>query len=192
MTADHTGLSISLTTTINTLFGAKLVVPETGVLLNNEMNDFSIPNVTNAFGYIPSPANFVRPGKRPLSSIAPVIVEHLNATSLASALYVAIGSAGGSRIITATAQNLMHILDGGLSTADALAQPRVHDQLVPAQVSFEYAFSNETTAFLRDLGANVTWVAPGQSTAQGLRRLANGTFEAAGEPRQKNSGGVAV
>ncbi|KAJ4344414.1 uncharacterized protein N0V89_012156 [Didymosphaeria variabile] len=192
VTADSSGLSISLTTTINTLFGAKLVVPETGVLLNNEMNDFSIPNVTNAFGYIPSPANFVRPGKRPLSSIAPVIVEHLNATSLASALYVAIGSAGGSRIITATAQNLLHILDGGLSVAETLAQPRIHDQLVPAQVSFEYAFSNETTAFLRELGANVTWVAPGQSTAQGLRRLANGTFEAVGEPRQKNSAGVAV
>ncbi|KAJ4300911.1 hypothetical protein N0V90_002999 [Kalmusia sp. IMI 367209] len=192
VTADHTGLSISLTTTINTLFGAKVVVPETGVMLNNEMNDFSIPNVTNAFGYIPSPANFVRPGKRPLSSIAPVIVEHLNATSLASALYVAIGAAGGSRIITATIQNLLHILDGELTTAEALASPRIHDQLVPAQVSFEYAFNNETTAFLKELGANVTWVAPGQSTAQGLRRLSNGTFEAAGEPRQKNSAGFVV
>jgi len=63
---------------------------------------------------------------------------------------------------------------------------------VPAQVSFEYAFNNETTAFMKELGHNVTWVAPGQSTAQGLRRLANGTFEAAGEPRQKNSGGFAV
>lgn len=190
--ADHTGLSISLTTTINTLFGAKLVVEDTGIILNNEMNDFSIPGVTNAFGYIPSPANFVRPGKRPLSSMSPVIVEHLNATSLASALYVAIGAAGGSRIITATVQNLLHILDGGLSTAGALAQPRIHDQLVPAQISFEYAFGNETTAFLKELGANVTWVAPGQSTAQGLRRLANGTFEAAGEPRQQNSGGIVV
>lgn len=192
MTADHTGLSISLTTTINTLFGAKVADNKTGIYFNNEMNDFSIPNVTNAFGYIPSPANFVRPGKRPLSSISPVIVEHLNATSPESAFYVAIGSAGGSRIITATAQNLLHILDGGLSTAEALAQPRLHDQLVPAQVSFEYAFSNETTAFLKELGANVTWVAPGQSTAQGLRRLANGTFEAAGEPRQHNSAGVVV
>ena len=192
MTADHTGLSISLTTTINTLFGAQLADNVTGILFNNEQNDFSIPGVTNAFGYIPSPANFVRPGKRPLSSIAPVIVEHLNATSPASALYVAIGSAGGSRIITATAQNLLHILDGGLSTAEALAQPRIHDQLVPAQVSFEYAFNNGTAAFLQALGANVTWVAPGQSTAQGLRRLANGTFEAAGEPRQKNSAGVVV
>ncbi|KAF2657357.1 gamma-glutamyltranspeptidase-like protein [Lophiostoma macrostomum CBS 122681] len=192
VTADYTGLSISLTTTVNLLFGSQLVVPETGVIMNNEMNDFSIPNVTNAFGYIPSPANFIRPGKRPLSSISPVIVEHLNSSSLADALYVSIGAAGGSRIITATIQNLIHILDGGLTTHDALAQPRIHDQLVPAYVSFEYAFDNSTVAFLEELGHNVTWVAPGQSTAQGLRRLKGGLFEAAGEPRQHNSGGFVV
>lgn len=191
VTADHTGMAVTLTTTVNLLFGSKLVVPETGVIMNNEMNDFSIPNTSNAFGYIPSPANFIRPGKRPLSSISPVIVEHLNST-LVNAFYVAIGAAGGSRIITATIQNLIHILDGNKTTAQALAQPRIHDQLVPAQVAFEYAFDNSTTKFLKDLGANVTWVAPGASAAQGLRRLANGTFEAAGEPRQKNSGGFAV
>ncbi|KAF2109039.1 gamma-glutamyltranspeptidase 1 precursor [Lophiotrema nucula] len=191
VTADHTGMSVTLTTTVNLLFGSQLVVPETGVIMNNEMNDFSIPNTTNAFGYIPSPANFIRPGKRPLSSISPVIVEHLNSTLLNS-FYVAIGAAGGSRIITATIQNLIHILDGGLTPAEALAQPRLHDQLVPAVVSFEYAYDNSTTAFMKDLGHNVSWVAPGQSTAQGLRRLPNGTFEAAGEPRQSNSGGFVV
>lgn len=192
VTADHSGLAISLTTTINTLFGSKVVVPETGVIMNNEMNDFSIPNTTNAFGYIPSPANYIHPGKRPLSSISPVIVEHLNASSLADAFYIAVGAAGGSRIITATIQNVLHLLDGRMTTAQALAQPRIHDQLVPAQVSFEYAFDNRTTAYMKALGANVTWVAPGQSTAQGLRRLGNGTFEAAGEPRQANSGGFVV
>lgn len=190
VTADKSGLAITLTTTVNLLFGSKLVVPETGVIMNNEMNDFSIPNTTNAFGFIPSPANFIRPGKRPLSSISPVIVEHLNAT--VNAFYVAIGAAGGSRIITATIQNLIHILDGGLTTAEALARPRIHDQLVPAQVTFEYAFDNSTTAFLKEVGANVTWVAPGGSTAQGLRLLKNGTFEAASEPRQVNSGGFVV
>ncbi|KAH7073018.1 gamma-glutamyltranspeptidase-like protein [Paraphoma chrysanthemicola] len=190
--ADHTGLAITLTTTVNLLFGSKLVVPETGVIMNNEMNDFSIPGVSNAFGYIPSPANFIRPGKRPLSSISPVIVEHLNSTSLIDAFYVAIGAAGGSRIITSTIQNLIHILDGNKTVAQALAQPRIHDQLIPARVEFEYTFDNSTTAFLKEIGANVTWVAPGGSTAQGLRRLGNGTFEAAGEPRQQNSGGFAV
>ncbi|KAH4947882.1 hypothetical protein HBI26_052870 [Parastagonospora nodorum] len=192
VTADASGMSITLTTTVNLLFGSKLVVPETGIIMNNEMNDFSIPGTSNAFGFIPSPANYVRAGKRPLSSIAPVIVEHANSSSLVDAFYVAVGAAGGSRIITATIQNLIHILDGNMSAPQALAQPRIHDQLVPAQVSFEYGFDNGTTAFLKGLGANVTWVAPGQSTAQGLRRLRNGTFEAAGEPRQKNSGGFVL
>lgn len=185
--ADASGMAVSLTTTVNLLFGSNLIVPETGVIMNNEMNDFSIPDTENAFGYLPSPSNFVRPGKRPLSSITPVIVE-----SQDGKLYYAIGAAGGSRIITSTIQNIIHVVDGGLDVADALAQPRLHDQLSPPQTSFEYAYSNSTVAYLEELGHNVTWVAPGQSASQGLRLMANGIFEAAGEPRQKNSGGFAV
>ncbi|KAL8743996.1 MAG: hypothetical protein Q9190_003716 [Brigantiaea leucoxantha] len=188
VTADASGMAISLTTTVNLLFGSQLMVPETGVIMNNEMNDFSIPGSSNAFGYVPSPSNFIRPGKRPLSSISPTIVEFLANNSL----YFVVGSAGGSRIITATIQNLWHVLDQGLNTAAALAQPRLHDQLSPNLVSFEYAYNNETVAFMKSLGHNVTWIAPGQSTAQALRRLPNGTFEAAGEPRQKASGGFAI
>ncbi|KAL1998429.1 hypothetical protein VTN02DRAFT_6193 [Thermoascus thermophilus] len=181
--ADHTGLAISLTTTINLLFGSRLMVPETGIIMNNEMNDFSIPGSSNAFGYIPSPANYIRPGKRPLSSISPCIVTHPNGT-----LFFVVGAAGGSRIITATVQNIIHAVDGGLSAAEALAQPRLHDQLVPNQVSFEYAYDNRTVAFMDARGHNVTWVAPGESTAQAIRVLPNGTFDAAGEPRQLDSG----
>ncbi|KAI4107880.1 MAG: hypothetical protein LQ339_002490 [Xanthoria mediterranea] len=188
VTADASGMAISLTTTVNLLFGSQLMVESTGVIMNNEMNDFSIPNSSNAFGYIPSPSNYIRPGKRPLSSISPTIVEFLSNNTL----NFAVGAAGGSRIITATIQNLWHVLDQGLDTAAALSQPRLHDQLQPNQVSFEYAYNNETVAFMKSLGHNVTWIAPGQSTAQALRRLPNGTFEAAGEPRQKDSGGFAV
>jgi gamma-glutamyltranspeptidase/glutathione hydrolase len=187
VTSDVTGLSIALTTTINLLFGSHLMVPETGIILNNEMNDFSIPGSSNAFGYIPSPANFIRPGKRPLSSITPAIVEHANGT-----LYFVASAAGGSRIITAVLQNLWHVLDQNMTAPQAIAQPRLHDQLVPNQVSFEYAYDNATTASMASRGLNVTWVAPGQSSAQTIRKLGNGTFEAAGEPRQKNSGGYAV
>jgi len=184
VTADAAGMSISLTTTVNLLFGSQLMVPETGVIMNNEMNDFSIPGASNAFGYIPSPVNYIRPGKRPLSSITPTIVDFPNGT-----LYVSIGAAGGSRIITATIQSLWNILDQNMTTLQTLAQPRLHDQLVPNQVSFEYAYNNGTVVFMEERGHNVTWVAPGLSAVQGLRRLGNGTFEAAGEPRQKNSGG---
>lgn len=69
---------------------------------------------------------------------------------------------------------------------------RLHDQLQPNRVSFEYAYDNTTVAFMKSLGHNVTWVAPGQSTAQGLTRLVNGSFVAAGEPRQRASGGFAI
>lgn len=187
VTSDQSGMAVSLTTTINTLFGSRIMVPETGVILNNEMNDFSIPGSSNAFGYIPTPANYVRPGKRPLSSISPSIVE-----SADGKLYFVVASAGGSRIITAVVQNLWHVLDQNATASEALAAPRLHDQLVPNQVSFEYAYNNETVAFMKSLGHNVTWTAPGGSTAQSLMRLSNGTFVAAGEPRQKNSGGFAV
>ncbi|KZF26975.1 gamma-glutamyltransferase [Xylona heveae TC161] len=187
VTADGSGMAITLTTTINLLFGSQVLVPETGIIMNNEMNDFSIPGTSNAFGYIPSEANYIRPGKRPLSSISPVIAEKPDGT-----LYYVIGAAGGSRIITSTIQNLWHVLDQNMTVPEALAQPRLHDQLMPNQVTFEYSYNNETVSFMKSRGHNVTWVAPGQSAAQGIRRLSNGTFEAAGEPRQVSSGGFAI
>ncbi|KAJ5342393.1 hypothetical protein N7541_011517 [Penicillium brevicompactum] len=184
---DHTGLAISEITTINLLFGSRVMVPETGIIMNNEMDDFSIPGSSNSFGYIPSEANYIRPGKRPLSSMTPAIVERPDGN-----LFLLSGSAGGSRIITATVQNIIHSIDQGLSAAKALAKPRLHDQLVPNQVVFEYTYDNTTVAFMKSLGHNVTWVAPGQSTAQLIRVLPNGTFDAAGEPRQLDSAGYSV
>ncbi|CBF75434.1 gamma-glutamyltransferase [Aspergillus nidulans FGSC A4] len=186
-TIDRSGLAVSAITTINLLFGSRIVVPETGVIMNNEMDDFSVPGSSNSFGYIPSEANYIRPGKRPLSSCTPAIVTHPNGTTF----FIA-GSAGGSRIITATVQNIIHAVDEGLSAAEALARPRLHDQLIPNQVAFEYAYDNSTVAFMAARGHNVTWMAPGTSTAQAIRVLPNGTFEAAGEPRQLDAGGFAV
>ncbi|KAJ5092017.1 hypothetical protein NUU61_006887 [Penicillium alfredii] len=210
--ADHSGLAISVTTTINLLFGSHVMVPETGIIMNNEMDgkcnstvkqpwrvsgipsmqtkqspDFSTPGSSNSFGYIPSVANYIRPGKRPLSSITPAIV-----TRPDGKLFMLAGSAGGSRILTATVQNIIHVIDQGLSAAQALAKPRLHDQLVPNKVTFEYAYDNSTVAFMKARGHNVSWVAPGQSTAHLIRVLPNGTFDAAGEPRQVNSGGFSV
>ncbi|TKA48685.1 hypothetical protein B0A54_00821 [Friedmanniomyces endolithicus] len=164
VTTDVTGMAISLTTTVNLLFGSQIMVPETGVILNNEMNDFSIPGASNAFGYIPSPSNYIRPGKRPLSSITPTIVEHANGT-----LYFAVAAAGGSRIITATLQNLWHVLDQNMTAPEALAAPRFHDQLVPNQILFEWAYDNGTVAFMRERGHNVSWITDlGLSSAQSV------------------------
>ncbi|KAL2063240.1 hypothetical protein VTL71DRAFT_5045 [Oculimacula yallundae] len=193
--SDKSGLTIAMTSTINTIFGSRLMVPETGIIMNNEMNDFSIPNTTNAFGYIPSAANFIAPFKRPLSSISPTIVERADGS-----VYISHASAGGSRIITEIIQHLWHTLDHNLTSAQALAQPRMHDQLSPNTVSFEYGsdvqgivgYYNQTTAYIASLGSSISFIATGSTTAQALRILSNGTFEAAGEPRQLNSAGYAV
>ena len=187
VTTDASGMAVTLTTTINLYFGSLVIVPDTGVIMNNEMNDFSVPGVRNSFGYAPSPANYIRPGKRPLSSISPTIAEFLNGT-----LYYVTGAAGGSRIITATIQSLVHALDQNMTALESVAAPRLHDQLSPNYVSFEYAYDNETTAFMKSLGHNVTWIAPGQSISHAIKRLSNGTFQSAGDPRQKNSGGYAI
>ncbi|KAJ5469164.1 hypothetical protein N7475_006916 [Penicillium sp. IBT 31633x] len=128
--------------------------------------------------------------KRPLSSIIPVLVTHPDGR-----LFFITGAAGGSRIATTTIQNINHTADEGLSAADALACPRLHDQLVPDQVLFEYASDNFTVAYMKQRGHNLTSVAPGLpdwSEAQAIRVLPNGTFEAAGEPRQSDHRGFSV
>ncbi|KLU81071.1 gamma-glutamyltransferase [Magnaporthiopsis poae ATCC 64411] len=188
---DAHGMAVSLTSTINLIFGSRVLVPETGVIMNNQMDDFSQPGRSNAFGYAPSPANFIRPGKRPLSSMSPVIVE-VKGKKGGMQPYLVVGAAGGSRIITATVQNVINVIDRGKNVAQALAMPRLHDQLIPAVTTFEWAYDNSTVAYIKGLGHNVSWVAPVQSAAQAVRLLPNGTFEAAGEPRQYSSGGYAV
>ncbi len=182
------------------------MVPETGLILNNEMNDFSIPGTSNAFGYIASPANYVRPGKRPQSSITPVIVEFLANGSL----YFVVGAAGGSQIITSTTQSLWHVLDHNATALEALSYPRFHDQLVPNQVSiyqllcgyftdwkkisFEWTYDNTTIGSMKSKGHNITWFTGGSagSDVQAIRRLPNGTFDAAAEPRITGSGGYSI
>ena len=155
--------------------------------MNNEMNDFSIPGSSDEFGYVPSPINFIRARKRPLSSITPIIVEHPNGT-----LYITIGAAGGSRIITSTVQAIINVLDHGMTLPEALRAPRIHDQLQPDETTVEVTMDKETVESLRERGHNITWVHLGVSAVQGVRMLGNGTFEAASEPRQLNSGGLAV
>ena len=185
VTADRSGLALSITSTINLLFGSQIMT-DTGIIMNDEMNDFSVPGVPNQFGYAPQASNYVRAGKRPLSSISPVIVEHPNST-----LYYVVGAAGGSRIISANIQNLLNVLDRNMTVAEALAEPRLHDQLIPNQTGFELQFDNSTVAFMRGRGHNVTSMSF-QSSAQGLTRSPNGTFLAAGEPRQADSRGITI
>jgi gamma-glutamyltranspeptidase/glutathione hydrolase len=129
---DAEGNAVSLTTTINLGFGARLVAGKTGVLLNNEMDDFSLqPGVPNAFGLIGSTQNAVAPGKRPLSSMTPTIVLEGDQVKLA------VGGAGGPTIITATTQVLLNVLDWKLDAQAALAAPRIHHQWFPDPLMIE-------------------------------------------------------
>ncbi|KAI9700145.1 MAG: hypothetical protein M1820_006927 [Bogoriella megaspora] len=185
VTADSEGLVISLTSTININFGSGVMVPETGLIMNNEMNDFSIPGTTDAFGYGESPANLITPGKRPLSSISPVIVDFANNGSF----YFATGASGGSHIITATLQSLWHVLDRNKTVFDALQAPRFHDQLVPNQILFDYGYNNDTTAYIARLGHNVSWMGH-SSGVNALKRHVNQSYEAVGEPEFPGSGGL--
>jgi gamma-glutamyltranspeptidase/glutathione hydrolase len=209
-----------MTTTVNLLFGSHVMVPETGIVMNNQMDDFSKPNVSNAFGFAPSPQNFIRPGKRPVSSISTTIVtipslpqlplppvgpsantsSVMNTSSSSSSssslrmapeqLYLAAGSAGGSRIISAVAQVLWRVLDLGTSAPAAVAAPRLHNQLQPNVLEAEAGYDAHTLAFLSAHCHNVTR-SVNFATANAIRRLPNGTFEAAREPRQNYSGGYA-
>lgn len=154
------------------------------------MNDFSIPNVSNEFGFAPSAANFIRPNKRPLSSITPVIIEIPAdpATGRPARLYTTVGAAGGSRIISATTQVVWHLVEHDFSLRRALAEPRLHDQLMPNHVLFEYGFDNATVDSMRDRGHEIVRVAEGLSAVHAVR-VQGGVFEAEAEPRQKDSGG---
>ena len=121
-------MAVSLTTAVNTYFGSKLIVPATGIILNNVMNDFSIPNISDNNSYRPAPANFIQPGKRPLSANVPLIVEFQANHTLALAL----GAAGGSRIITATVEAALGVFDGGLGTRSGPGPPTL-PRPAPAQ-----------------------------------------------------------
>jgi gamma-glutamyltranspeptidase/glutathione hydrolase len=124
---DGDGMAVSLTTTINTAFGSEVVDPLTGVLLNNEMDDFvAAPGVPNAFGLVGREANAVEPGKKPLSSMTPTVVLDPDGEVL-----MAVGGSGGPFIISTTLQVISNVLDFGLSASEAVSAPRMHHQWVP-------------------------------------------------------------
>lgn len=144
---DARGNAVACTETINTSYGSYVVVPEFGIVLNNEMDDFTaVPGEPNAFGLIQSAANAVEPGKKPLSSMTPTILVRDG-----RAEYVA-GASGGPRIITATAQVLLNMSRHGMTPAEAVAAPRLHHQWLPDQLLLERAWPDELDAELQNRG----------------------------------------
>jgi gamma-glutamyltranspeptidase/glutathione hydrolase len=130
---DAEGRAVSVTTTINSGYGSKLVVDGAGFFLNNEMNDFALaPGVPNLYGLVGSEANAVAPGKRMLSSMTPTIVEDAEGR-----LLLVVGSPGGSTIITSVFQTLLNVIDHGMDVEQAVTAGRVHHQWKPEVLSYE-------------------------------------------------------
>lgn len=181
---DTDGNVAAVTQSVNLPFGAAIVVAGTGFVLNNEMDDFSVkPGVPNAFGLIGDDANAIEPGKRPLSSMTPTIL-------LGDERVAAIGSPGGSRIITMVFQGLSMILDGSSATA-AVAAPRIHHQYQPDSVSSEPgALSAEEITALTARGFTLT---PAERPWGNLQIVLwdrrDGSVEAASDPRWKEVSG---
>ncbi|KAF9074615.1 gamma-glutamyltranspeptidase [Rhodocollybia butyracea] len=190
---DKDGMSVSLTTTVNNFWGSSLMTAD-GVILNDEMGDFSSPGENNDFGFSPSPVNFIAGGKRPQSSISSSIAEDLETGEI----IIATGSAGGSRIITATLQHLYHHIDQGLNSTLCVHHSRWHDQL-DGNTYFEFksenvgiaGYDNRTVAFFRDMGYNITYESTTGSTGHVVIRQPNGTIEAANDPRKAAGAGLA-
>jgi gamma-glutamyltranspeptidase len=147
---DKDGFAVSLTTTVNMNFGSQLMTPEFGIILNDEMNDFSVPNVSNGFGLAPSPLNWVQPGKRPLSSTVPSILVKEDGE------IIALGGAGGSLIISATAQVLLEIYLNKKGLQEAVDNARIHNQLLPQITQVEQSFNQTLIDGLVAKGHNVT------------------------------------
>jgi gamma-glutamyltranspeptidase / glutathione hydrolase len=175
-TADAEGNWVACTATLNTSFGSKVVIPGTGILLNNQMDDFSIePGVPNAFKLVGAEANAIAPGKRPLSSMAPTIVLRDGQPILA------LGAAGGPTIISQTVINLVGVLDLGLPLDAALAQPRFHHQWRPDEVRIEQSLPYTVIERLMGYGQKLDVVPTiGASNAVGFF---DGQFIGVSEPR---------
>jgi gamma-glutamyltranspeptidase/glutathione hydrolase len=146
--ADRWGNVASVTTTLNGWFGARVTVPGTGVLLNNEMDDFNTrAGVPNMYGLVQGEANAIAPGKRPLSSMTPTVVTRDGQP------VAVLGTPGGSRIITVVLHTLVNLVDHGMTAQEAVDAPRFHFQGVPATIEVEpFALSPDTRRILEGMG----------------------------------------
>ncbi len=174
---DRFGNVVSNTTTLNFSFGSALVPEGTGILLNNEMDNFAAkPGVPNAYGLLGGQANAIQPTKRPLSSMAPMIVLKNGKPFLAT------GSPGGPRLINAILQVIINVIDHEMNIAEATNAPRIHHQWRPDKLRVERGLSPDTMRLLGEMGHKVRLDKSMGSTQSVLRR--GGGFYGASDPRR--------
>lgn len=177
---DRYGNAIAVTTTLNTNYGSKVYVKGGGFFLNNEMDDFSVkPGIANVYGLIGSKANAIEPEKRMLSSMTPTIVEENGK------LKMVVGSPGGSTIITTVLQNILNVVEYGMTMQESVSKPRFHHQWLPDNILLEpNGFSANTKKSLLNLGYQLKEqdnVIIGKVDA--ILVLENGKLEGGADPR---------
>ncbi|MDL9998695.1 gamma-glutamyltransferase [Variovorax sp. J22P240] len=188
---DQWGNAVSVTYTLNDWFGAKVTAAKTGVLLNNEMDDFtSKVGVPNMYGLVQGEANAIAPGKRPLSSMSPTIM-----TKDGKPVFV-VGTPGGSRIITVVLHTILNVVDYGMNVQEAVDAPRFHQQWLPDVTNVEtFALSPDTRKILSDMGHNLGVPQPANHAAAiivgapslGGKPVGANRFYGANDPR-RNTG----
>jgi gamma-glutamyltranspeptidase/glutathione hydrolase len=158
---DKDGNAVSLTYTLNDWFGAHVTAAGTGILLNDEMDDFSAkPGAPNMYGLVEGPNNAVAPGKRPLSSMTPTIV------TKEGKLVMVVGTPGGSRIPSAVIETISNVIDYGMTVTEAVDAPRIHHQWLPDEIGYEqFGLSADTIAKLEAMGHKVAPMEPGNHVA---------------------------
>ena len=178
---DADGNAVSNTYTLNFSYGSGLVAAGTGVLLNNELDDFTAKaGAANAYGLLGGDANAPGPNKRPLSSMSPTLVFK------DGQLEIATGSPGGSRIITTVLQILVNVIDHGLNVAEAENAPRAHDQGFPEELRIERGISADTIRMLEAMGHRVV-VHESMGSANTIARASDGTLTGASDLRQRGT-----
>ncbi|PKH23822.1 gamma-glutamyltransferase [Enterobacterales bacterium CwR94] len=174
---DKEGNAVAVTYTLNTNFGSGIVAGKSGILMNNQMDDFSAkPGTPNVYGLVGGEANAVQPYKRPLSSMSPTIVAKDGKTWLVT------GSPGGSRIITTVLQMVMNSIDYGMNVAEATNAPRFHHQWLPDELRVEKGFSPDTLKLLESKGQHVK-VQPAMGSTQSIMVGPEGVLYGASDPR---------
>jgi gamma-glutamyltranspeptidase/glutathione hydrolase len=177
---DRFGNAVANTYTLNFSYGAGLVSEGTGVLLNNELDDFAAKaDAPNAYGLVGGTANAPGPGKRPLSSMTPTVVLKDGRPFLVT------GSPGGSRIITTVLQIIVNVIDRGMDIAAAVAAPRLHEQWAPDQIYLEPGFTDEVIAALKAGGDAV--VPQARFTSANSIMVTPDAFIGAADPRTRGA-----
>jgi gamma-glutamyltranspeptidase / glutathione hydrolase / leukotriene-C4 hydrolase len=166
---DKDGMTVSLTSTINLVWGSQLHDPVTGIILNDEMDDFSQVNNSDAFRLKPSPYNYIIPFKRPMSSSVPTIL--LN--PLSGQVEMVLGASGGTRILTSVLDAIVKYVDWRMDLLNMVENPRLHHQLVPEKIWMEKGYDKDVLRYLRNAGHVIEEYDKSKATAeiQVVRRI---------------------